>query len=67
MLGDTPSAPAIRAWLTHPDEDFRGVAAEAFSGIGDKESIEALEAALRAEPFPWVREQITASLAKLKN
>ena len=49
MLGDKPSAPTIRGWLTHSDEDFRGVAAEALGGLGEKESIKALEAALAVE------------------
>jgi HEAT repeat protein len=51
-LGFKPSVPAIHAWLTQPFEDFRGVAAEALGRLGDKESINALEAALPPNRSP---------------
>ena len=64
MLGDKASSPILRKWLTRTDEDFRGAAAEALGAMGDKDSVSALEAALAAEPFPWVREKIANALGK---
>jgi HEAT repeat protein len=67
MLGDKESAPKIRDWLSIVgDENYRGVAAEALGHLKDKDSGPALEAALAAEPFPWVRTEIEGALTRIR-
>ena len=66
MLGDKSIAPRMREWLAIKfDENFRAYAAEALGYLGDKDSVEALKAALKVEPFAWVRKKITEALAKI--
>jgi len=63
MLGDRSIAPRMRDWLTVKwDENFRGYAAEALGNLKDADSLDALEAALTVEPFPWVREKMERAI-----
>ncbi len=67
MLGEGSIAPRLRKWLSRRgDEDYRAVAAEALGALGDRKSKAALEAALAAEPFPWVREELRRALKKVR-
>jgi hypothetical protein len=65
-LGDTAIIPRMKDWLTTAfDENFRGYAAEALGNVGTKDVVPLLEHALKVEPFPWIRNKITAALEKI--
>jgi hypothetical protein len=67
ILGDRSIIPRMREWLMVAfDENFRGYAAEALGNLKDRGSTAFLQAALKKEPFPWVRRKLEEALAAIK-
>ena len=62
-IGTKGIGPDLYPFLSHWDEDFRGVAAIALGKIGDSNSIPRLKEMIGRERFPWV---ITAAQESLK-
>ena len=66
-LGDNRSAATIRERLTYRrDENVRAAAAEALGLLRDVASLPALQAALQAEPLPWVRETMRRAVRRIR-
>lgn len=62
-IGTKAIGPELYPFLSHWDEDFRGVAAIALGKIGDSNSIPRLKEMIGRERFPWV---VTAAQESLK-
>lgn len=67
LLGADDCTDIILPYLTHEDEDLRAAAAEALGRIGEPTaSIPAVDSALKAEAFAFVRSKMEAALEALR-